>query len=161
MSPHRLQEVKFSSSLVKKRALVCGAGGFIGDHLVRRLKREGFWVRGVDLKLPEFGETEADDFIVGDLRQQDVGRTVIDQPFDELYQLAADMGGAGYIFTGDSDAAVMHDSAAINLNVIERSRAAGVDKVFFSSSACIYPTFNQADPKNPKCAEDTAYPAAP
>src|SRR6201999_4351422 len=119
-----------------KCALVLGAGGFIGSHLVRRLKREGFWVRGVDLKLPEFGPTEADDFVVGDLRRQDVCHSVIDCQFDELYQFAADMGGAGYIFTGDYDAAVMHDSALINLNVIELCRALGVRKVFYSSSAC-------------------------
>jgi nucleoside-diphosphate-sugar epimerase len=142
-------------------ALVCGAGGFIGSHLVRRLKREGFWVRGCDLKLPEFGDTEADDFLVGDLRQQDVCRAAIDRGFDELYQLAADMGGAGYIFAGDHDADMMHDSALINLNVIETCRAIGVGKLFYSSSACIYPTHNQTDPQNPKCAEDTAYPAAP
>jgi GDP-D-mannose 3',5'-epimerase len=141
--------------------LVCGAGGFIGSHLVRRLKRDGLWVRGVDLKFPEFGDTEADDFVIGDLRQQDLCRSVIDRPFDEVYQLAADMGGAGYIFAGDHDADVMHDSALINLNVIDVCRRLGARKLFYSSSACIYPAYNQADAQNPKCSEDSAYPAAP
>ena len=140
---------------------MCGAGGFIGSHLVSRLKREGLWVRGCDLKRPEFGETEADDFVVGDLRRLDVCRAVIDRPFDELYQFAADMGGVGYIFAGDHDADMMHDSAMINLNVMDACHAAGVRRLFYSSSACIYPTHNQTDPQNPKCAEDTAYPAAP
>jgi nucleoside-diphosphate-sugar epimerase len=129
--------------------------------LVRRLKRDGLWVRGVDLKLPEFGDTEADDFVVGDLRQQDLCRSVIDRRFDEVYQLAADMGGAGYIFAGDHDADVMHDSASINLNVIDVCRSVGTRKLFYSSSACIYPTYNQSDAQNPKCSEDSAYPAAP
>lgn len=141
--------------------MVCGAGGFIGSHLVRRLKRDGLWVRGVDLKFPEFGDTEADDFVIGDLRQQDLCRSVIDRPFDEVYQLAADMGGAGYIFAGDHDADVMHDSALINLNVIDVCRRLGARKLFYSSSACIYPAYNQADAQNPKCSEDSAYPAAP
>ena len=118
-------------------------------------------MRGVDQKLPEFGDTEADDFVIGDLRQHYICRAVIDRPFDELYQLAADMGGAGYIFAGDHDADLMHKSALINLNVIELCRAMGVHKVFYSSSACIYPTYNQMDSRSPKCAEDTAYPAAP
>ncbi len=129
--------------------------------MVRRLKREGLWVRGVDLKFPEFGNSPADDFVVGDLRQPDLCRSVIDRRFDEVYQLAADMGGAGYIFVGDHDADVMHDSASINLNMIDTCRRHGVAKIFYSSSACIYPTYNQADPQNPKCAEDSAYPAAP
>jgi GDP-D-mannose 3',5'-epimerase len=115
----------------------------------------------VDLKLPEFNATEADDFVVGDLQQPDLCRSVIDRRFDEVYQLAADMGGAGYIFAGDHDADVMHDSASINLNVIDTCRRQSVAKVFYSSSACIYPTHNQADPQNPKCGEDSAYPAAP
>lgn len=118
-------------------------------------------MRAVDLKFPEFSDSEADDFVVGDLRRADLCRSVIDRPFDEVYQLAADMGGAGYIFAGDHDADVMHDSASINLNVIDTCRRLGVKKVFYSSSACIYPTYNQTDPQNPKCAEDTAYPAAP
>jgi nucleoside-diphosphate-sugar epimerase len=142
-------------------ALVCGAGGFIGAHLVRRLKRGGFWVRGVDLKYPEFGESQADDFVIGDLRRQDFCERVLDRPFDEVYQLAADMGGAGYIFTGDHDADVMHNSATINLNLVELCRTRRVKTVFYSSSACIYPAYNQEDPLNPRCVEDSAYPAAP
>ena len=141
--------------------MVCGAGGFIGSHLVKRLKREGFWVRGVDLKIPEFSQTEADDFIVGDLRHQAVCDKAIDRFFDEVYQLAADMGGAGYIFTGENDANVMHNSALVNLNVIERCVRHKAGKVFYSSSACIYPEYNQQDPDNPKCSEDSAYPAKP
>jgi nucleoside-diphosphate-sugar epimerase len=144
-----------------KEALVCGAGGFIGSHLVKRLKREGYWVRGVDLKIPEFSETAADDFVIGDLRDQGVCREVADRPFEELYQLAADMGGAGYIFTGNHDAEVMHNSGTINLNMVEQSRKVGVKKMFYSSSACIYPEYNQMDPDNPKCSEESAYPAAP
>ena len=144
-----------------KTALVCGAGGFIGNHLVSRLKREGFWVRGVDLKFPDFSETEADDFVVGDLREQDVCDRVIDRRFDEVYQLAADMGGAGYIFTGEHDADVMHNSATINLNVVDRCRKRNITRIFYSSSACIYPAYNQEDPDNPNCAEHSAYPAAP
>src|SRR6476469_1464039 len=144
-----------------KKALVCGAGGFIGAHLVKRLRREGLWVRGVDLKFPEYSETAADDFVITDLREPANCRDVIDCRFDEVYQLAADMGGAGYIFTGEHDAAVMHNSASINLNVLEASRLAGIKKIFYSSSACIYPEHNQRDPDRPNCAEDSAYPAAP
>lgn len=146
---------------VGKTALVCGAGGFIGNHLVRRLKREGFWVRGVDLKYPEFSETEADDFLIGDLREQSICRAVVDRRFDEVYQLAADMGGAGYIFTGEHDADVMHNSATINLNVLDACHKRNVKRVFYSSSACMYPAYNQEDPDNPNCTEDSAYPAAP
>lgn len=142
-------------------ALVCGAGGFIGGHLVKRLKREGYWVRGVDIKRHEYAETEADDFILTDLREAAACRAITDQPFDEVYQLAADMGGAGYIFTGDNDAAVMHNSASINLNMLEACRQQSVGRIFYSSSACIYPAHNQADPDNPNCAENSAYPAAP
>jgi GDP-D-mannose 3',5'-epimerase len=144
-----------------KTALVCGAGGFIGGHLVRRLKHEGFWVRGVDLKFPEFAETDADDFAIGDLREQAFCRAVIDRRFDEVYQLAADMGGAGYIFTGAHDAEIMHNSATINLNVLDACHKRCVRRVFYSSSACAYPAYNQEDPDNPRCAEDSAYPAAP
>src|SRR6202022_2229479 len=137
-----------------RTALVCGAGGFIGSHLVKRLKREGFWVRGVDLKFPAFSDTEADDFVVGDLRDQALCRQVVDRRFDEVYQLAADMGGAGYIFTGEHDADVMHNSATINLNVLEYGRQAGITKFFYSSSACMYPEHNQENPLSPKCSED-------
>lgn len=144
-----------------KTALVCGAGGFIGSHLVRKLKKEGFWVRGVDVKRPEYSETAADDFVVGDLRDQQVCQSVLDRAFDEVYQLAADMGGAGYIFSGDHDADVMHNSATINLNIAHYGQKAGIKKIFYSSSACIYPKHNQLDPDNPKCSEDSAYPAAP
>jgi GDP-D-mannose 3',5'-epimerase len=144
-----------------KCALVCGAGGFIGGHLVRRLKREGFWVRGVDLKFHEFSATEADDFALGDLRDQNFTRSVVDRGFDEVYQLAADMGGAGYIFTGEHDADLMHNSATVNLNVLGACHKRNIKKIFYSSSACMYPAYNQEDPSNPKCAEDSAYPAAP
>ncbi len=142
-------------------ALVCGAGGFIGGHLVKRLKREGFWVRGVDLKEHDFHESEADEFVLGDLRDPHTCREVLDRPFHEVYQLAADMGGAGYIFTGEHDCDVMHNSGTINLNMVDLCTKAGVCKVFYSSSACIYPEYNQRDPSNPKCSEDSAYPAAP
>jgi len=141
-------------------ALVLGAGGFIGGHLVKRLKREGFWVRGVDLKFHEHAATEADDFVIGDLRDQSFARSVIDRPFDEVYQLAADMGGAGYIFTGDHDADIMHNSATINLNVLDALHKRNI-RVFYSSSACMYPAYNQEDPDNPNCSEASAYPAAP
>jgi nucleoside-diphosphate-sugar epimerase len=144
-----------------KRALVCGAGGFIGSHLVMRLKREGLWVRGVDLKFPEFSETAADDFVACDLRDQQSVREVIDLRFDEVYQLAADMGGAGYIFTGENDANVMHNSATINLSILEACRKRNIKRIFYSSSACIYPAYNQKDPDNQLCAEDSVYPAAP
>ena len=144
-----------------KTAIVCGAGGFIGGHLVNRLKAEGYWVRGVDLKENEFGNMAADDFVLGDLRDPRVCAALFDRPIDEVYQLAADMGGAGYIFTGDHDAAVMHNSATINLNMAEACHRHGVGKVFYSSSACMYPEYNQLDPDNPKCSEESAYPAAP
>ncbi len=144
-----------------KTALVCGAGGFIGSHLVKRLKKEGYWVRGVDLKFPEFSDTLADDFLIGDLRDPYLCHSVIDMKFDEIYQLAADMGGAGYIFSGEHDADVMHNSATINLNILEACRKRNVKKIFYSSSACIYPEYNQLDPSNPKCSEESAYPAAP
>ncbi len=144
-----------------KKALVCGAGGFIGSHLVKRLKSEGYWVRGVDLKNPDFSESAADEFIIGDLREQSVCRNILDQSFDEVYQLAADMGGAGYIFTGEHDADVMHNSATINLNIADLSQKQKVGKIFYSSSACMYPAYNQEDPNNPNCREDSAYPANP
>lgn len=144
-----------------KRALVCGAGGFIGSHLVKRLKQEGFWVRGVDLKYPQFSPTAADDFVIGDLRDQQVCRSLFNVPFDQVYQLAADMGGAGYIFSGENDADVMFNSATVNLNMVNLCHEHKVDRVFYSSSACMYPAYNQEDPDNPKCSEDSAYPAQP
>ena len=145
-----------------KRALVCGAGGFIGGHLVKRLKAEGYWVRGVDIKEHEFHPSVADEFVLGDLREQSVCRKITgDLRFDELYQLAADMGGAGYIFTGEHDAAVMHNSATINLNMVEEAKNTGISKVFYSSSACIYPEAAQMDPANHGLPEKIAYPAHP
>ena len=144
-----------------KKAVVCGGGGFIGSHLVKRLKKEGFWVRAVDLKFPEYNQTVADDFIQGDLRDLSVCCRVFDQPFDEVYQLAADMGGAGFVFTGDNDADIMHNSATINLNVLETCRKRNIKQIFYSSSACMYPEHNQMDPDNPLCSEDSAYPANP
>lgn len=153
-----------------KTALVCGAGGFIGNHLVNRLKALGYWVQGVDLKLPEYSKSQADNFIVGDLRDTDlVNRSLwikrpgkrVGGPVDEVYQLAADMGGAGYIFSGANDANVMHNSATINLNVAEASKILKISKVFYSSSACMYPEHNQLDPNNPNCEESSAYPANP
>ena len=144
-----------------KKALVCGAGGFIGGHLVNRLKEEGYWVRGVDLKENEYGNRNADHFVIGDLRDINVVRDVVTEDLDEVYQLAADMGGAGFVFTGDNDSDIMHNSALCNLNVLEEIKNKGIKKVFYSSSACMYPEYNQMDPDNPKCSEDSAYPAAP
>ncbi|MGD9968709.1 MAG: NAD-dependent epimerase/dehydratase family protein [Hyphomonadaceae bacterium] len=144
-----------------KTALVCGAGGFIGGHLVKRLKRDGFWVRGVDLKFHEYAETEADDFVIGDLRDPHFCKQIIDRRFDEVYQLAADMGGAGFIFTGENDADIMHNSATINLNVLDACHKRTINRIFYSSSACMYPAYNQEDPDNPVCSESSAYPAAP
>jgi nucleoside-diphosphate-sugar epimerase len=165
-----------------KTALVLGAGGFIGSHLVKRLKSEGFWVRGVDLKRPEFEETAADDFLLYDLRDPKNVEAAMrlegykshplpcrylpypfseELQFDEVYQLAADMGGAGYIFTGNNDANVMHNSALVNLNVAHEAVKQKVKRVFYSSSACMYPEHNQLDPNNPNCEESSAYPANP
>jgi GDP-D-mannose 3', 5'-epimerase len=167
-----------------KTALVFGAGGFIGNHMVNRLKSEGYWVRGVDLKYPEYSKTAADHFVIRDLRDaREVYEVVgyagssrnphqtfakqFDKPFDEIYQFAADMGGAGYIFTGEHDADVMHNSATINLNVLDAVRQKNMElrsnktMIFYSSSACMYPEHNQLDPDNPNCAEDSAYPANP
>ena len=167
-----------------KTALVLGAGGFIGSHMVKRLRADGYWVRGVDLKYPEFSETEANEFICMDLTDVNVMRRVIRyggergnfyasivdkflEPFDEIYQFAADMGGAGFIFTGDNDADIMHNSACINLNLLEEQRkwneekGTNYTKIFYSSSACMYPEYNQLDPNNPDCRESSAYPANP
>lgn len=144
-----------------KTALVCGAGGFIGSHMVKRLRKEGFWVRGVDLKFSEFGETAADDFAQGDLRDPGFCSQIIDRRFDEVYQFAADMGGAGFVFVGDNDADIMHNSAMVNLNVLEACRKRNIKRIFYSSSACVYPEFNQLDPENPTTEENTVYPAQP
>jgi len=167
-----------------KTALVLGAGGFIGSHMVKRLRADGYWVRGVDLKYPEFSETEANEFVCMDLTDREVMRRVIRyggergnfyrsivdkflEPFDEIYQFAADMGGAGFIFTGDNDADIMRNSACINLNLLEEQRKWNEDKgtnhtkIFYSSSACMYPEHNQLDPNNPDCRETSAYPANP
>ena len=181
----------------KKTALVLGAGGFIGSHMVKRLKKEGYWVRGVDLKYPEFADTEAHEFIQGDLRDVNFVSRVIQfkgyqgnffnevpyrliEPFDEIYQFAADMGGAGFVFTGENDADIMHNSVSINLNVLEEQRKLNETfngekgwsecnrpklqwktKIFYSGSACMYPEHNQLDPNNPDCREESAYPANP
>jgi GDP-D-mannose 3',5'-epimerase len=167
-----------------KKALVLGAGGFIGSHMVKRLKSEGYWVRGVDLKCPEFSKSEADEFILGDLRDPSFVKRVLEykgsrgnfyhsvpyryiQPFDEIYQFAADMGGAGFVFTGENDADIMHNSIQINLNVLECQRKMNEEKgkndtkIFYSGSACMYPEHNQLDPDNPDCREESAYPANP
>ena len=148
-----------------KTALVLGAGGFIGSHLVTRLKLEGYWVRGVDIKHPDFSESTADDFVIADLRDPLKTSVVMyspyQEPFDEVYQLAADMGGAGYINTGDHDADVVHNSMLINLNVLNEAQKKNVKKIFYASSACVYNEYNQLDPENPNCKEDSAYPAQP
>ena len=174
-----------------------GAGGFIGSHMVKHLRDEGYWVRGVDLKYPEFSETEANEFVRGDLRDVEFVRRVIQfkgyqgnffasvpyryiRPFDEIYQFAADMGGAGFVFTGENDADIMHNSVSINLNVLEEVRKFNgtfdgkendtecvrpfldyQTKIFYSGSACMYPEHNQLDPNNPDCREESAYPANP
>ena len=168
----------------KKTALVLGAGGFIGSHMVKRLRSEGYWVRGVDLKEPEYGDSEANEFVQGDLRDVDfVSRAIqykgetgnfynhipyrLVRPFDEIYQFAADMGGAGFVFTGENDADIMRNSVTINLNVLEEQRKfndtkeENKTKIFYSGSACMYPEHNQLDPDNPDCREESAYPAAP
>ncbi|MCB1500269.1 MAG: NAD-dependent epimerase/dehydratase family protein [Bauldia sp.] len=143
-----------------KRALVCGGGGFIGAQLVKTLKREGYFVRAADLKRPEFAESAADEFLIGDLRDRDFAAWTAEGEFDELYQLAAEMGGAGYLFTGDHDVAVM-SSTQINFNILNACAAGRIGSVFYSSSACVYPIHNQLNPNAPDCREDTAYPAAP
>ena len=168
----------------KKTALVLGAGGFIGSHMVKRLRKEGYWVRGVDLKRPEYCASHANEFVIGDLRDSRfvsrciryAGETgnfyavIADkflEPFDEIYQFAADMGGAGFVFTGENDADIMHNSVSINLNVLEEQRQwneiteQNKTKIFYSGSACMYPEHNQLDPDNPDCREESAYPANP
>lgn len=147
--------------MTNKKILVCGAGGFIGSHLVKRLKAQGHWVRGADVKNPEFGKSPADDFVIADLSRQDECTPIFDRPFDVIYQLAADMGGAGYLFTGDNDAKVMHNSVSINLNVLEAADKCGTQQIFYSSSACVYPEGNQLDEDNPITAEASVYPANP
>ena len=154
-----------------KTALVLGAGGFIGSHMVKRLRKEGFWVRGVDLKYPEYSATEANEFVKGDLRDINLVSKVIKNPdkesFDQIYQFAADMGGAGFVFTGDNDAHIMHNSVSINLNLLDQqsklnnSLNRNRTKIFYSGSACMYPEHNQNNPENPNCKEDSAYPANP
>ncbi len=150
----------------QKAALVCGAGGFIGSHMVKRLKKEGYWVRGADVKYPDFSISEADEFMVGDLTDQIFAEEVTNKLFEEIYQFAADMGGAGYIFTGDHDADVMNNSATINLNILRNVKENHIEvgrppKIFFSSSACMYPEHNQLNPDTPDCREESAYPANP
>jgi GDP-D-mannose 3',5'-epimerase len=144
-----------------KTALVCGAGGFIGGHLVKRLKRDSYWVRGVDRRQHEFGDSEADEFVLGDLRDARFCDDVIDRPFDEVYQLAAEMGGAEFVYNGGYDADILHNSMMIDLNVLANCLKHSMRRIFFASSACIYPQRNQQDPKNPNCAEDSVYPAEP
>ena len=174
----------FNMGQYVRKALVLGAGGFIGSHMVKRLRSEGYWVRGVDLKFPEFSETEANEFVQGDLRDANFVSRVIQYkgdrgnfynqvpfryicPFDEIYQFAADMGGAGFVFTGENDADIMHNSVSINLNVLEEQRkfneqlGKNTTKIFYSGSACMYPEHNQLDPDNPDCRESSAYPANP
>lgn len=144
-----------------KKIIVCGAGGFIGHHLVKKFKSQGHYVIGVDVKFNEYEPTPADVFIIQDLRDTLAVRNIITPDIDEVYQLAADMGGAAYIFTGNNDADIMHNSAQINLNVADAMIRAGVKRVFYTSSACIYPAHNQTDPLNPLCSEESAYPADP
>jgi len=144
-----------------KKVLVCGAGGFIGAHLVTSLKRRGCYVIGADLKYPEYSTTGADEFHIIDLRDQSLVKNLITPDIVEIYQLAADMGGAGFIFTGENDADIMHNSAMINLNVLSEVRKKNIKKIFYASSACIYPEHNQLDPDNPNCKEASAYPAGP
>ena len=167
-----------------KTALVLGAGGFIGSHMVKRLRSEGYWVRGVDLKNPEYCASHANEFVVGDLRDVKFVKRCIRftghlgnfykdiadkfaEPFDEIYQFAADMGGAGFVFTGENDADIMHNSVSINLNVLDEQKKLNEitqqnkTKIFYSGSACMYPEHNQLDPDNPDCREESAYPANP
>ena len=144
-----------------KKVVILGAGGFIGGHLALRLKSMGYFVRGVDIKRPEFRNLNIDEFIIADLRDYKAVDLVIDDSIDEVYQLAADMGGAEFVFTGVNDADIMHNSAMINLHVCDICVKKNIKKVFYSSSACMYPEHNQLDPNNPNCSEDSAYPANP
>lgn len=144
-----------------KKVLVCGAGGFIGTHLVSSLKAQGHYVIGADLKYPEYTKTMADQFYQYDLRDQKQVSMLVTEDIDEIYQLAADMGGAGYIFTKENDADIMHNSAQINLNIANEMIKKGVKNIFYTSSACMYPGYNQVDPNNPLMKEDSAYPADP
>ena len=144
-----------------KKVLVCGAGGFIGGHLVTSLKKKGYYVIGADIKQHEYKKSDADEFYQYDLREQDLVRKLVTSDIDTIYQLAADMGGAGYVFTGDNDANIMHNSALINLNIAEAMVKSGVKNIFYSSSACMYPSHNQEDPNNPLLSEESAYPANP
>jgi nucleoside-diphosphate-sugar epimerase len=153
--------VEIMGALTKKKVLVCGAGGFIGSHLVESLKNQGHHVIGVDLTFPKYKASAADEFYQCDLREQKNVRQLITAEIDTIYQLAADMGGAGYIFTGNNDADIMHNSALINLNIAEAMVKSGVKNIFYTSSACMYPSYNQEDPSNPLLSEESAYPANP
>ena len=146
---------------MSKTAIIIGAGGFIGTHVAKRLKRDGYWVRGVDLKYPEYETSVCDEFYIGDCCHQGVVDNIIDRKVDRVFQLAADMGGAGYINVGLNDAEVITNSAKINLNVVKAAYNKNIEQVFFSSSACVYNKNNQIDPQNPDCREHTAYPAYP
>ena len=144
-----------------KHALVLGGGGFIGSHMVKKLISLGYWVRAVDLKYPEFSATEAHDFVIGDLRDKNFCLSIVDQKFDIIFQFAADMGGAGYVFSGDNDAEIMSNSVSINVNILDSAIRRNCKNIFYSSSACMYPEYNQLDKNNPNCSEDSAYPANP
>ena len=146
---------------MNKKVLVLGAGGFIGHHMVNELKKQGCYVRGVDLKSPEFEGTKADSFEILDLSNDEKCADAFDQMYDEVYQFAADMGGAGYLFTGDCDFDIMHNSVAINVNVLRECKKHGIKKILYASSACVYPEYNQEDPNNPYCEENSVYPAEP
>ena len=161
VTSHSIPISRSTDMMTSRKALVCGAGGFIGSHMVTRLRAEGYWVRGADLKYPDVSPSQAHEFVIADLRHHESWDAILDGGMDEVYQFAADMGGAGYIFTGANDAHVMHNSALINLHLADLGVQRKVKKVFYSSSACIYPANNQEDKDNPRCAEETAYPAAP
>ncbi len=139
-----------------KRALVCGAGGFIASHLVKKLKKEGYWVRGVDIKKPEFSPTAADEFMVLDLRERPNAEKAVSGSFDEIYQLAADMGGMGFIHSAETE--IMRNSVLININMTHAAAEAHIPRYFFSSSVCIY---RDMEPGEPELTEEKAYPALP